>query len=484
MKRFLAVLSLFALLLPQLSLAVYNPTGGGTYRLQTSAGSADTTIRLSSFKEPVSNNAYTMAYMNTSVVCGTLDPQTTRSEFISFTGITQNSDGSAILTGVTRGLERSYPYAASTTFRQAHPAQSVFIISDAPCLFNQYGIKQNDETLTGYWNAPTPLSTDNIATKGYVDNLVNGGTVSNARVVVPGTAGETLAAGDIVALRKSDGEWYLADNDSPQLLIDSVLGVAQGAGTNGNAITGGVLLSGLDTNQSGLSAGQRYFISGTAGDLTTSTTTYMVGQSRTTTDLYVDFQQANPYYFNGVGYSYPNTQAAATSTALLNNGSGTLTWNGISQLGVSSSSPVFENSAASTTVFSANVPANAFSSNRVLRANVMGIGMNAAPTEILGVEVGFGGASTTVAQRWTNASGFIKANIEYVSIAESASVQRNILTVTMQSANSNSTTTTLIATSSSAFNSTQAQDLRIVMKNPGSGNVLSSFYGFMEMLGK
>lgn len=295
MNRFLATLSLFALLVPQVSFAVYNPTGGGTYRLQTSAGSADTTIRLSSFREPVSNNAYTMTYLNTDIVCGTLDPQTSRSEFISFTGITQNSDGSAILTGVTRGLGRSYPYTASSTLRQAHPAQSVFIISDAPCLFNQYGIKQNDENVTGYWDVPTPLSDDNIANKSYVDNLVNGGTVSNAAVVVPGTAGETLAAGDIVYLRISDGRWYLTDNDSPGFLINGLLGISQGGGTAGNAVTGGVLLHGLDTNQSGLVAGTNYFVSGTAGDLTTATTTRSVGKARGASSLYVDFYYTNPF---------------------------------------------------------------------------------------------------------------------------------------------------------------------------------------------
>ena len=95
-------------------LGAFNVTGGTNYRLRSSVGLSETTINLSSFKEPVSNIPYTMSYINTVIAYGTIDPQTSRSEFISFTGITQNSDGSAQLTGVTRGLTRT-PAGSSCT---------------------------------------------------------------------------------------------------------------------------------------------------------------------------------------------------------------------------------------------------------------------------------------------------------------------------------------------------------------------------------
>lgn len=119
----------------------FSPSGGGTYRLGSSVGTSNSTVKLSSFKEPVSNIAYTMTYLGSDIGYGTIDPQTTRSEFVSFSGITQNSDGSALLTGVTRGLTRTPAGAsctASTTLAQAHPGQSVFILSDSPCLFAEY----------------------------------------------------------------------------------------------------------------------------------------------------------------------------------------------------------------------------------------------------------------------------------------------------------------------------------------------------------
>lgn len=166
--------------------ATFYPSGGGTYRLQSSVGTSNSTIPLSSFKEPISNTKYTMSYLNSSTECGTLDPQTTRSEFISFTGITQNSDGTATLTGVSRGLGRSYPYAASTTLAQSHAGQSIFILSDAPCLFQNYPAKVNDETVSGSWSFPAPIIGANAATRDYVDGKVFTG-IGNASETATGT---------------------------------------------------------------------------------------------------------------------------------------------------------------------------------------------------------------------------------------------------------------------------------------------------------
>lgn len=176
------------------TLGAYNPSGGGTYRLSGSIGTTNTTITLSSFKEPVSNTPYTMAYLNSTIVFGTLDPQTNVSEFISFTGITQNSDGSATLTGVTRGLNRtnvSDVCSSSNVFKQPHSGQSIFILSNSPCLYGQYVTKVNDETISGIKTfasttipkvasdttlAQVSASSTNFATVGFVTSTAFGST--------------------------------------------------------------------------------------------------------------------------------------------------------------------------------------------------------------------------------------------------------------------------------------------------------------------
>ena len=160
------------------NLGAYNVTGGGTYRLQSSVGLSDSSITLSSFKEPISNIPYTMSYINTSVGYGTLDPaNSTNKEFISFTGITQNADGTAQLTGVSRGMGFSYPFTASSTLQKTHSGQSVFILSNSPQVYNQFAIKGNNETIPGTWTysaspiVPTPTTATQAANKSYVDGI-------------------------------------------------------------------------------------------------------------------------------------------------------------------------------------------------------------------------------------------------------------------------------------------------------------------------
>lgn len=277
----------------QQRLGAFNPTGGGTYRLQSSIGASNTTINLSSFKEPISGIPYTMSYLNETTGYGTLDPQNTlRSEFVSFTGITQNSDGSATLTGVTRGISRTPGTGgcvASSTLASSHSGQSIFILSNSPCFYSEFAVKQNDETVTGSWSFPTtPSGSNNPATKAYVLSVLTGTTtISTDKVIVTGTAGETVTAGQLVYLNTSDARWYKVNASSANTTDDVIIGIAQSAGSSGVSIGGGVLLQGLDTNQTGLVAGINYFASTTAGALGLATTTRPVGKAKSTTSIYL-----------------------------------------------------------------------------------------------------------------------------------------------------------------------------------------------------
>lgn len=168
----------------------FAPSGGSTYRLGASISSTDTSIRLASFLEPISGTPYTMALMNTDIAYGTIAPQTSQSEFISFTGITQNADGTATLTGVVRGLSRSYPFTTSATFKLPHSGQSTFILSDSPQEQTEYAIKRNAETVSGDWTFTgnttftvppvSPATPDaSTTTKGFVKTSVAPAVASN-----------------------------------------------------------------------------------------------------------------------------------------------------------------------------------------------------------------------------------------------------------------------------------------------------------------
>ena len=127
---------------------------GETYYLSGSGVSAtQSTINLTKFgytKPDATYQKFTMTNFG-SLGCGTIQPgnQSGKQEFVSFTGITQNTDGSAQLTGVIRGLERFSPYSASTTLQATHYGSASFVVSNSPpCFYENYVTINNAETIS------------------------------------------------------------------------------------------------------------------------------------------------------------------------------------------------------------------------------------------------------------------------------------------------------------------------------------------------
>lgn len=170
----------------------FNPTAAGTYLLKSSITKTQDTIPLTSFTEPSSGIAYTMSYLNSSIEYGTLSPSngtTDNSELISFTGITQNANGTATLTGVTRGLSRTPGTGgcvASSTLAHAYAGQTKFILSNSPCFYAEYAVKQNNENISGTWNfqsLPTTTVTctdgSQFCNKDYIDSGLSAGAATS-----------------------------------------------------------------------------------------------------------------------------------------------------------------------------------------------------------------------------------------------------------------------------------------------------------------
>lgn len=165
----------------------------GRYRLSGSGvGSSDTTITLQSFQVPVTDDNVSMSMFGSDIGFLTLEPgNEDRREFVSFTGITQNSDGTAQLTGIIRGLLPFSPYTASTSYQLAHPGGSVAIVSNPPQLYDRALFINNDATISAqYWftgvSSSTPryvtnptwasVASTSFASKDYVDTVATSGS--------------------------------------------------------------------------------------------------------------------------------------------------------------------------------------------------------------------------------------------------------------------------------------------------------------------
>lgn len=154
-----------------------------------------TSITLTTFTQ-IDGTLLTMADFGT-IGFGTLEPGNGVSEEqICWTGIVQNANGTATLTGVSHVLFVS-PYTQTSGTTSSHPGGAKFIISNTAGFYNALTAKNDDETVTGTWtftnpNYPrmdtaTPAPTDNeqFATKKYVDDTAVAGA-PNATTGVKG----------------------------------------------------------------------------------------------------------------------------------------------------------------------------------------------------------------------------------------------------------------------------------------------------------
>lgn len=184
------------------------------------------------------------------------DGQTSYPEWASFTAVSGTT-----LTGVTRGLS-ALSNSVVAANKRYHPVGTPVVIS--------FGVHNVQDLID------------------YVDDQVGAASIGTGNVVLA-TAGEDVASGELVYL-KDDGKWWLTDANTIATVDGVQLGIAQGAGSTDGNITGGVLLKGLDSNQSGLVAGTTYYASDTAGAISDSagTNSRIIGVGKSTTTLYFD----------------------------------------------------------------------------------------------------------------------------------------------------------------------------------------------------
>lgn len=268
--------------------------------LYTPVSSTETSEIVLSKLVDIYGNELSMSDFGTTMYV-TINPGGDSEEIISVTGFTRNSDDTVTLdTGITRALKAVSDYTSGGT-ASAHAAGTTVVVSNNPQLYkaildvmvNNFG----EQTIAGVktfsslpkTTAGDPVEDNDLARKNYVDGVV-AGAFTTARVVVGATAGETIADGEVVYFDTTDDEWKLANAATAATCQGVLLGIAQGAGTDGNAITNGVLIIGVDDAQSGLTGGDVMYLSDTPGAIssTPGTVEVTVGLAKmeSTTELY------------------------------------------------------------------------------------------------------------------------------------------------------------------------------------------------------
>jgi len=240
----------------------------------------------------------------------TLEPGTAKEESIKFTGITQNDDETATLTGVTRGLSFKYPFAETAGNKQSHAGGTILVLSNTSAFYDQIkdyidgiavaGAPDADETTKGITklsvapaSATEPIAVgDNdprVPTADENNAMAGGGslgtpsssnkyqtetgvTAALASLLPPGVtspyAGRTAPAGwlmcDGSAVSRTTyaslfavivpSQTYAASSASPTVITAEAHGLVAGDRVHFTTATGG----------HGITAGTTYFVSATS----------------------------------------------------------------------------------------------------------------------------------------------------------------------------------------------------------------------------
>lgn len=163
-----------------------------------------TSVTVSSFKHLAAVGSSNVVTADLGDVCyATFEPGTAREELISFTGVTQNSDGTATLTGVTRNLKPYSPYDQYSATGLAHAGGSYLVVSDNPQLFDGLVDYIDGVAVAGAPNAST-------SAKGIVElgtsAEINAGTATGGTGAALAVTPDALAASNYATYLPSSSQ--------------------------------------------------------------------------------------------------------------------------------------------------------------------------------------------------------------------------------------------------------------------------------------
>lgn len=210
--------------------------GGVDFKLSGSGVTSTATSIIVEALEFPDGTDITMAMFGGTIGFATLEPKVkSKKEFISFSGITNNGDGTWTLTGVTRGLKPYTPFDQDLNLRYSHAGATTLIFSNPPQVYDKFAAKDNDETITGDWLVPAPATNSSVINKLYADSLAIAGA-PDMTTTQKGIAEEaTLAEIDADTAAGSVGR--LAIN--PSTLATSKYGTRLPSSAQKDALAGG-----------------------------------------------------------------------------------------------------------------------------------------------------------------------------------------------------------------------------------------------------
>lgn len=271
------------------------PTTVPSKRLAASITAASTTIQLNNI-QGWDGNDLTSSDFGTRLFAVLRNDTNTAMEIVE---LDPSTIASSSITILARGLKFTGDLSTEVTANKLSWVKNETIVelgTHVPQLLNHMVQIIGAQTIAGvktFSSLPATTAGDAVGDNDLVRkaqlDAATLGQIGTDKLIVSGNAGETIADGELVYFDAvTNNEWMKCDADTAASVDNVILGIAQGAGTDGNAISGGILLFGVDDAQSGMTAGDPMYTSNTAGAIASSagTTEVTVGIAKSATELY------------------------------------------------------------------------------------------------------------------------------------------------------------------------------------------------------
>lgn len=317
----------------QTPLGAFTPVQASQFTL-SGAGitSSATTIQLTSFTLPDPARTLITMSMFGDVGYAVIEPQTSKIETITFTGVTQNANGTALLTGVTRGIDFVSPYAGSASRALSHAGGSYLILSNPAAFYGQQFVFKNQigtSTAVLIFSSTTPPRLDSVAAQAagtYIATTSEFASIAyvNTVAVAGCSTSSTVVTGCIrlgTALQQASTTFTAG---TPTALYTANSTSTPRRGCEGSAVPGS-LCTVIAQNDGKISP---FFIASSSDYFYNWGATMMFNSSTTanaTTSLSASNVLSKALILNNIPYAFPSTQGASSSV-LTNNGSGSLVW--------------------------------------------------------------------------------------------------------------------------------------------------------------
>lgn len=455
-----------------------------TYHLYTGESGSATSMRIVPYPIDLDGTKLTMTDFGTSPSV-TVDPKVFGIEEIeTFTGITDNGDGTATLTGLTRNLLSKYPYTTAGTGR-THGSGATVVFGNNPQLYGRLAAPENVQTWTAVQTYASTSAPRYDADPGaaFFTTAPTTVFVNLAQLTRTSIAGATNASISLQGLLQVATPIQAASSTAlgssgAYLALTSSIATSTCQTATSSVITaqtsGKIATTCLDLAAAYTWSGRQIF--GTASTTFNATTSIAASTS-------------SPLFLNGISYAFQSVRAAS-STILMENGLGSPIFSpSYARLICSSITDVGNTGTASTTVLSCTLPAGVLTPTGVLHihGNYDTFGIEAANTFGFGVQTAstpLGFASSTVTSQVNKAGGPSGSMDAYITGKGTATTQETDVMYQTYGVDLSNVGLSAARTQQSSFDITSSQTIILVTKFSSSGSQTNiNFHnGYMEVI--